>query len=371
MKIIIATDSFKGSLSAKAACKIISNTLREFHPNFELIEKPLADGGEGTSDAIMNACGGQWIPKKVMGPLPNMKVDAGFAWIEDSRTALVEMAAASGIVLLTKKQLMPLKTTTYGTGQLIKAAMNYDAQKILLAVGGSATIDGGVGAAQAVGWKFLNKNHKLIGLGGNEIGKIEMILEPDIRLPPIEVLCDVDNPLCGEHGAAIVYGPQKGADPVTVKKLENNLLHLAWIIREHLNKNIIDIPRTGAAGGLAGGAMAFLKADLVSGIDVVIKKSQLKTELSDTDWIITGEGLFDKQSLRGKVLSGIINITQKTDVKIAVIAGHVSVKKEEYEKYGIYTAISCQKKGMSLNYAIKNSEKLLKKATTEFSNNWF
>ena len=210
MKIIIAMDSFKGSLKADEACEIIADAIHKCSPQIETVIKPMADGGEGTASAMIKAAGGRWIPQIVSGPLPDMRVEAGFAWFDSDKTALVEMAAASGLELLTKEQMNPFKTTTFGTGQLIKEAMEQKPGKIYLAVGGSATIDGGCGAAAALGWKFLDKNGNSVSLGGAGLKEIARIVEPpDFAIPIVEVFCDVDNPLCGPRGAAKVYGPQK------------------------------------------------------------------------------------------------------------------------------------------------------------------
>jgi len=258
MKVVIATDSFKGTLTAYEACQIIADAISESVPDIQLVIKPMADGGEGTAEAMIKAANGRWVPQTVMGPLPDMQVEAGFAWFDDDRTALVEMASASGLELLSTDQMNPLKTTTYGTGQLIKAALEYGARKILLAVGGSATVDGGIGAAIALGWKFLDYHDNSVPLGGAGLEKITKIVRPEkLGLVPVEVLCDVDNPLCGEQGAAKVYAPQKGATPEMVEQLEKGLAHLAELVRKQLQRDI-NVPDAGAAGGLAAGAMAFM-----------------------------------------------------------------------------------------------------------------
>jgi len=344
----------------------------------------MADGGEGTARAMIKAANGRWIPQTVMGPLPDMQVEAGFAWFDDDRTALVEMASASGLDLLSTEQMNPLNTTTYGTGQLIKAALEYGAHKILLAVGGSATVDGGIGAAMALGWKFLDHQDNPVPLGGAGLEKITKIVRPDPALPlrcndgqlaPVEVLCDVDNPLCGEHGAAKVYAPQKGATPEMVEQLEKGLARLAELVRKQLQLDI-DVPGAGAAGGLAAGAIAFTNAAVVSGIETVMAFSNLRAELESADWVITGEGSFDQQSLYGKVVSGILKLVSaravagmasQSHTRLAVLAGQVNIPQQEYKKIGIATAISCREDNMSLDYAIKNSRALLYSAAQRFA----
>ena len=368
MKVIVAMDSFKGTLTSYEACEIVAAAIAECAPDAHLVIKPMADGGEGTARAMIKAANGEWIRQTVMGPLPDMQVEAGFAWFGDSKTALVEMASASGLELLSKEQMNPLKTTTYGTGQLIKTALEYGARKILLAVGGSATVDGGVGAAAALGWKFLDAEGNPVPLGGAGLERIIKIVKPkNFSIPPVEVLCDVDNPLCGEHGAARVYAGQKGASPQMVEQLEKGLAHLAGLVWKYLQRDISNVPGAGAAGGLAAGALAFMNAMLVSGIETVMARSKLRAELESADWIITGEGCFDNQSLRGKVISGIAKIALESHTRLAVLAGQVTVPQQEYQKLGIITAISCRTNDMSLDYALKNSRTLLGLAAQQFA----
>jgi glycerate kinase len=352
MKVVIAMDSFKGTLKAYEACEIIGDAISEITSDVQLVIKPMADGGEGTAQAMIKAANGRWISRTVMGPLPDMEVEAGFAWFEDDGTALVEMATASGLELLSAGQMNPLKTTTYGTGQLIKAALEYGASKVLLAVGGSATVDGGLGAAMALGWKFLDHKDEPVPLGGAGLDKIEKIIRPEsLGLVPVEVLCDVDNPLCGEHGAAKVYAPQKGATPEMVEQLEKGLAHLAELAREQLQREI-EVPGAGAAGGLAAGTIAFMDGIVVSGIETVMARSNLRAELESADWVITGEGCFDRQSLYGKVVSGILKMASQSHTRVAVLAGQVNISQQEYQKLGIATAISCRDENMSLDYAL-------------------
>jgi glycerate kinase len=305
-----------------------------------------------------------------MGPLSGMRVDAGFVWFE-KKTALVEMASASGLELLSQDQKSPLETTTYGTGELIKAAIEYGAQTILLAVGGSATVDGGVGAAMALGWQFLDNNGKSIPLGGAGLSRLSKIIKPDsLDLPEIEVLCDVNNPLCGEHGAAKIYGPQKGAAPRMVEQLENGMKNLVEIVKKTLHCDI-DIPRAGAAGGLAAGAIAFMNAKLVSGIETVMRYNNISKEIETANWIITGEGCFDSQSLQGKVVSGIAQSARGSGTKVAVLAGDVKLTRQEYNEGGVHEAIGAKNSDMTLEYALANSEKLLKDAASRLADKLF
>jgi glycerate kinase len=366
MKIVIATDSFKGTLRADEACEIITDAIRESAPDVQVIIKPMADGGEGTAQAMIKAASGRWIPQTVMGPIPDMQVEAGFAWFED-KTALVEMASASGLELLSAEQMNPLKTTTYGTGELIKAALEYGACKILLAVGGSATVDGGLGAAMALGWKFLDNQDNPVQLGGQVIEKITKIIKPeDLDLVPVEVLCDCENPLYGDKGAAKVYAPQKGATDKMVEQLEKGLTHLAELVSEQLGCDI-NVPGAGSAGGLAGGAIAFMNADVVSGIERIMEHTNLPAELESANWIITGEGSFDRQSLYGKVISGILKTATQSNTRVAILAGQVKISQQECREIGITAAISCKDENMSVEYALENSRELLYSAAQYFA----
>ena len=368
MKVVIAMDSFKGTLSACEACEIVAKSISEVTPDVQVVIKPMADGGEGTAEAMIRAANGRWIPQRVMGPLSDMEVEAGFAWFDADKMALVEMASASGLELLSRGQANPLKTTTYGTGQLIEAASKYGAQKILLAVGGSATVDGGLGAATALGWKFLDRKGNPIPLGGAGLSQIAKMVKPrDFNIPPVEVLCDVENPLCGEQGAAKVYGPQKGATPKMVEQLERGLANLAALVNKELHRDIDNVPGAGAAGGLAAGAMAFMNATVVSGIETVMARSNLAEQFQSAEWVITGEGSFDRQSLYGKVISGIAKLASRTKARIVVIAGRVDVPPQEYQKLGITAAIACQTDDMSLDYALANSRTLLHAAAQQFA----
>jgi len=306
-KILIAMDSFKGTLSAPAACAIVASAFKTLKPNVNLSIKPVADGGEGTADVIVRACGGQWFEQTVVGPLPEMKVSAGFGYSTDESTAIVEMAKASGLECLRENQKNPALTTTYGTGQLIDAACKQGAKRILLAVGGSATVDGGTGAARALGWRFLDQDGKDVSQGGGSLTQIRRMVppQPPRNLPEIMVLCDVDSPLCGPTGAAMMFARQKGAEEQLIEQLEKGLLHLATLIKEQTGKDVQYLPGAGAAGRLAAGAVAFLGGRLTSGFATIRDCLNLQKEIADADWVITGEGSFDLQSLRGKVVGGI------------------------------------------------------------------
>ncbi len=352
MKIALAFDSFKGSLSAKEVCETVHDGIRFVRPDVEVERVPMADGGEGTADALMAARGGEWIPMTVTGPLRPMKVDAGYVWLSASRVAVVEMAVASGLPLLKPGDRNPMKTTTYGTGELIRSAIEKGAQKILLTVGGSATVDGGVGAAEALGWTFTESR----------------IIPPQyVQFPEIDVLCDVTNPLCGPNGAAHVYGPQKGATPEMVELLERRLFDLSERVRVELRKEIRDIPGSGAAGGLAFGAMAFMDGRLVPGVDMVMETVGLADALRGAEWVLTGEGKFDSQSLQGKVVDGVARLARTVGAKTGVVAGCVFLDEVAWRAAGVDFAVSLQAKGMSAAESIRRCRELLFEAAVEFA----
>jgi glycerate kinase len=368
MKVVVAIDSFKGSLSASQACGIVAEAIRSERPGAKVLVMPMADGGEGTASVLMTAAEGRWLPRRVMGPLAEMQVEAGFAWLPDSRTAVVETASASGLGLLRRDQLDPLKATTYGTGQLIGAAVDRGAQAILLAVGGSATVDGGIGAAMALGWKFLTPDGSEVALGGGQLSRISEIVPPSRGVGiPVDVLCDVDNPLCGPHGAAAVFGPQKGATTAMVGTLDSGLAHLAALVREQLGSDIVDLPGAGAAGGLAAGAVAFMEARLTSGIETVMSQCGLPAAVADADWVITGEGRFDDQSLRGKVVSGVARVARERGARVGVIAGQVRLSHAALRLAGIDAALACMSQDMEIEYALAHSRTLLAEAAREFA----
>ena len=367
MKIVVAVDSFKGSLTASQACEIISDAFLKHDESLEIICKPLADGGEGTASIVLTAVKSKWIDCDVMGPLPPVQVKAGFVWIEETKTALIEMASANGITLLKNHELNPLKASTYGTGQLIAEALKYNPAKIYLAVGGSATVDCGIGAAMALGWKFLDENDKPVSLGGEAMVSVCTIAAPGaMRLPQFHVLCDVTNPLTGKNGAAYVFGPQKGATPEMVKALDAGLCNIADITGRTLDKNI-DVPGAGAAGGLAGGAMAFFEAKLVPGIEAVMNIIRFDDAIKGADWIITGEGCFDSQSLNGKVVSGVIQKAKGTCAKVGIISGDCKVEAGEWRNCGGTDVGICRKQGMERDFAISHAQELLEECAGRFA----
>jgi glycerate 2-kinase len=336
MKIVVAMDSFKGSISARLACETVREGLLAAAPDDDVICVPMADGGEGTAEALLAARHGEWKSCRVMGPLPGRYIDAGFAWFADDRLAVVEMAAASGLTLLEETERNPLLTTTLGTGELLRAAADAGAQRILLAVGGSATVDGGTGAATALGWRFLDEAGSLLDPGGGALVRLSRIIPPAHPWScGVDVLCDVDHPLLGPHGAAPVFGPQKGATAAMVAQLESGLERLAACVQDQLGMDIAHLPGGGAAGGLAAGAVAFLSGRLVPGIDAVMEASRLPGLVAGADWVLSGEGCFDASSLRGKVVSGILRVAQPHGVQVGVLAGCAPLPESEWQAAGL------------------------------------
>lgn len=360
MKIVVAMDSFKGSLRASAACEAVRRGILMEAPEAQVLTKPMADGGEGTAEAVIAATGGEWRSKEVTGPLAGMRIEAGYAWlpcgvrirgdaarsrrdspdaVEEGPGALIEVSAASGLELLRPHELDPTATTTYGTGELITDAVENGARRLALALGGSATVDGGVGAAMALGWRFLDGRRRGVGLGGGALERIASIEPPEAgeggSLPPLDVLCDVDNPLLGERGAARVFGPQKGADPATVEHLERGLARLAVLFERELGVDVRGARGGGAAGGLGAGALALFGGTLLRGVDAVIEAVGLEEALDRADWAITGEGRFDEQSLDGKVVSGVIALARRKRARVAVIAGSSRLPPGEAHRRGV------------------------------------
>ncbi|MCY6356352.1 glycerate kinase family protein [Clostridium sp. ZS2-4] len=339
-KIIISPDSFKGTMSSIEVCNIIEQGIENIFPNTEVVKIPIADGGEGTVDAFLTAMGGEKIKVKVKGPLFE-ELEAFYGILPDKETAVIEMAAASGITLVEDRK-NPLLTTTYGTGQLIFDALNRGCSKIIIGIGGSATNDGGIGMAAALGAKFLDKENKEIDLNGGGLEKLESIdtsgIDKRIKNCTIVAACDVDNPLYGPTGSAYVFAPQKGADERMVKILDENLKNFAGRVRRDLEIDVQDIPGSGAAGGLGAGLVAFAGAKLQPGIKIVLDVVKYDEIISNADLIITGEGKIDGQSLRGKVPVGIAEKASKYHIPVIAIVGAVGDEAEKVYERGI-TAI--------------------------------
>lgn len=328
LKFVLAPDSFKGSASAKEICEAMEKGIRRVFPKSTVQHVPMADGGEGSTEAVVDATGGEYIQKVVHGPLEE-KVEATFGIHGDGKTAVIEMAEASGLQLLTLEERNPLYTTTYGTGELMRSCLDEGIQNIILCIGGSATNDGGVGMAQALGYQFKDKNGNEIQRGGKYLKDIDHIdtseVHENLLACDVLVASDVDNPLTGPEGAAAVFGPQKGATPEMVKHLDEGLKHLDTIIARDLGKSVGHIPGAGAAGGLGAGLLAFTKAELERGVDLIIKATRLKEKVEDADVVFTGEGQIDFQTKYGKTPMGVVTATKEVneDIKVIAISGSI------------------------------------------------
>lgn len=364
VKILIAPDKFKESLSALKVADSIEKGILKVFPKAVIEKVPMADGGEGTVESLVNATGGKIIKTNVKDPLFR-DIESFYGILGDGETAVIEMAAASGLYLLKDYERNPMITTTYGTGQLIKDALDKGCRNFIIAVGGSATNDGGAGMATALGVKFYDKDGREIGLGGGALSKIYSIdtSNLDYRLKECRfiVACDVANPLIGENGASRVYGPQKGATKEMVKVLDKNLEHYGKLLEKYFNKRIIDVPGSGAAGGLGAGLMAFLNAQLKSGIEIIIEALKLEEKIKEADIVISGEGKVDFQTAFGKTISGIAKLCKKHNKPLIVIAGTVEDIEKLYE-IGVSSVFSIMEKPMSLEDAIKNAPTLLEKS---------
>ncbi len=366
MKIVVAPDSFKESLRAKEVAEIIEEGIKRVFPQAEVIKIPLADGGEGTVEAILEARGGKVISQEVTSPLGE-RIKAHFGILDDGFTGIVEMAQASGLSLVPQSQRNPLLTTTYGTGELIKAALDRGCKRIIVGIGGSATVDGGAGMVQALGAKLLNGKGKQISFGGGSLGEIVSIdMSPlDYRVKNTEVLVasDVDNPLCGPKGAARVYGPQKGTTPEMVKTLEKNLAHFAMMIKKYLNKEVKNIPGAGAAGGLGAGLIAFLGAELRPGIKLMIEASRLEERIKGADLVISGEGRIDEQTVYGKTPVGVAEMAKKEKIPVIIIGGEIRGDVEALYERGVDAVVSCIDRILPRAEAMKEARKTLRQAT--------
>lgn len=326
LKFITASDSFKESLSAQAACQAIADGIRRVFPDAEIVQVPMADGGEGTVDAFLSCIPGKKVEKEVTGP-DGRKVLASYGLIKKGKCAVIETAAASGLDLVEKDKRDPLTATTYGTGELVLDALKRGVKKIIVGLGGSATNDGGAGLAQALGVKFLDKNGQELPVGGVSLGQLARIdvsgLDPRLKEAEIILASDVTNPLTGPNGASAVFGPQKGADKEMVQKLDASLHHYAAVIKEELGKDVENISGSGAAGGLGAGFLAFSNSQMKAGAQIVIEESNLAEKMRDADYVFTGEGGIDFQTKFGKTPYAVAQVAKKFGIPVFALAGQV------------------------------------------------
>ena len=324
MKIIIAPDSFKESLTALEVANAIEQGLRRVLPDAEYIKLPMADGGEGTVQSLVDATGGKIIECQVNSPL-GQPVRSFFGLSGDGKTAIIEMAAASGLHLVPSEQRDPSRTTSFGTGQLIKQALDLGVQKIILGIGGSATNDAGAGMLQALGVGLFNEQNQAIAFGGAALADLAKIdlnsLDPRLAQVEFEVACDVDNPLCGEKGASAVFGPQKGATPAMVQQLDEALAHFARVVKTQLGLDIANRPGAGAAGGMGGGLLLLPNVSLKSGVQIVLENLGFTELVQSADLVITGEGRMDGQSIHGKTPIGVARCAKQFGKPVIAIVG--------------------------------------------------
>ena len=371
MKIIIAPQSFKGSLTAKEATNIILDCAKSVFPNAELVGLPIADGGDGTLETIIDATNGELINSNVKGP-DNRIVEASWGLFnseKNEKTAIIEMARASGLAMLDPNNLDPFNSTTFGTGELIINAVKNGAKKIILGIGGSATNDCGIGVAKAVGIKFLDSKKNEIDNNVANFSKIREInlnnFNPELKNIKFEVACDVTNTLCGIEGASYIYGPQKGASIDDIKILDKNLLHIGNLIEKELNLNVLNLKGGGAAGGLGAGMVAFFGATLRPGVDIIFDTLNVEEKIKDADLIITGEGQFDISSTYNKAPTAIAKLGKKYNIPAIGISGSFGEGFDKLDEFGILSKSTLINKISTLDDNIKNADNLLRIASVE------
>lgn len=361
MKIVVAPDSFKECLSSREVSKSISRGIKKVLPLTTIVEIPISDGGEGLIDALVDSTG-KTVLVTVKDPLLR-NIQAEYGILEDGVTAVIEMAKASGLELLSEAEKNPMITSTYGTGQLILDALNKGCSKLIIGIGGSATNDGGVGMVQALGGHFLKKDGTEIDIGGGGLDELYSIdltkFDQRVHNSLVLVACDVTNPLTGANGASQIYGAQKGGSQNELNLLDENLIHYAAIIRSQLHKDVERISGSGAAGGLGAALFVFLNAELRSGIDLIIETLDLEKYMENADLVITGEGKIDAQTLQGKTLLGIATLAKRHHVPVIAIAGKVDNDIENIYEAGITSIFSIVNEPMELKEAISNAASLI------------
>jgi len=324
VKILVAPDKFKGSLSAVAAAEAISAGFRQVWPDAEITHAPIADGGEGFADALRDALGGEWVVTRALDPI-GREVEARYAWVEEEKLAIIDMSEASGLWRLTPEERAPLRANTFGTGQLMRHATERGARKILVGLGGSATTDGGIGMGAALGYESLTSDGEdLEPIPGHLLALIRIEREGAMELPEIVAACDVQNPLLGPRGTAHVFGPQKGATEKDIVALEEGLLNLADVVASDLACDFRETPGAGAAGGIAFGLLSFCGAKICSGFDLVAETLHLEDWIAASDLVVTGEGRIDGQTLEGKGPAGVAALARKHRKPVLAFAGSIA-----------------------------------------------
>ena len=327
MKVVVAIDSLKGSLSSIEAGNTIKSAILSVKPDASVIVKPLADGGEGTTDAFIEGLGGEKTELSVTGPL-GAPVNAYYGYLPQTNTAIMEMASAAGITLIPENKKNPLLATTYGVGEMIRHAIGKGCRNFIIGIGGSATNDGGIGMLKALGYSFLDENGQDIGEGGQALSKVMSIdashICPELSECNFQVACDVNNPLCGSNGATYIYGPQKGVTEEMKEELDRGMAHFAQITEHVLNNHFSEAEGAGAAGGLGFALLSYLNARLTPGIELILEAIELEKELQDADIVITGEGRLDHQTAMGKAPVGVARLAKKYGARVMAFAGSVT-----------------------------------------------
>ncbi|PTL39105.1 glycerate kinase [Alkalicoccus saliphilus] len=362
MKIVVAPDSFKGSMTALEVCQSIERGINNVMDEAAVDLVPMADGGEGTVENLTAASRGNLHYETVNDPFFR-KVEAAWGVLGDGETAVIETAAASGLQLLTSEELDPFHASSFGTGELIRCALDKGYRRFILGLGGSATNDAGMGLLRALGIEFYDKNNLPIPEGGGHLHKLDRLdtLELDPRVTEAVFLAasDVQNVLCGTAGASAVFGPQKGADSEAVKTLDNNLRYFAVTTEKQLNKKMLELPGGGAAGGIGAALISFLQAELIPGIELVMSEAAFSERLETADLVITGEGKLDSQTLDGKVINGVAQKAGSLGIPVVAVCGQLELSSEQMHKLGILAAFSLIKKSASLEEIIPRSSEWL------------
>ena len=365
MRVVVAPDSYKGSVSAVGVAAALERGVLRVFPQAEVRKIPIADGGEGTVEALVTATGGQMRQERVRGPLGE-PVDACWGILGDGQTAVIEMAAASGLPLVPQDRRDPRITTTYGTGELIRTALDAGLRRIIIGIGGSATNDGGTGMAQALGAKFLAADGAELPPGGGALAQLKTIdlsgLDSRLTETEITVACDVDNPLCGQRGAAAVFGPQKGATPAMVAELDAALGHFAGCARAATGRNVADLAGAGAAGGLGAGLLFFTPAKLRPGVEIVLEAVKFAEVVKDAAFVITGEGRTDFQTAYGKAPVGVAKVAKQFDVPVFCISGGLGDGADDVLAQGLDAVMSICSRPLSLDECMRDGATLIEEA---------
>ncbi|TMC53514.1 MAG: glycerate kinase [Chloroflexi bacterium] len=365
MKVVVAPNAFKGTLTAAQAAAAIARGVHQVFPDAEVLEVPVADGGDGTMEALVSANHGVYRTAVVEGPLGD-SVQARFGLIDSRRGAVVELAMSSGLTLISQERRDPRHASTYGFGQLLEEARRAGVSGIIAGIGGSATNDGGAGMAQALGYRLLDAAGRELERGGAALARLEQIdpsgFDPAWRAVAVKVACDVTNPLTGPEGASAVYGPQKGADPQAVRELDAALNRLSAFIQRDLGKSVADIPGAGAAGGTGAGLVAFLDASLVPGAPLVVDAAGFDAKLRGADLVITGEGRVDEQTAFGKAPGEVARRAQAAGVPVVLLAGSKGPGWQALNRLGVTAVVTLDEEGGDPEQALKEPEGMLIRA---------